>query len=134
MQEEIGLFGTCCSKSSLFAPIGQTSRWESHWDLEPKALPPLNCTLNKPALCCCMRACSVAQSCPTFASLRTVACQAPLFMGFSQQETGEACHFLLLGNLLNSEIEPTSPASPALQTDSLLLNHWEAPSLVATFI
>ena len=75
------------------------------------------------------------QSCLTLCnSLRTVACQAPLFMGFSQQETGEACHFLLLGNLLNSEIEPTSPASPALQTDSLLLNHWEAPSLVATFI
>ena len=85
MQEEIGLFCTCSSKSSLFAPIGQTSRWESRWDLEPKALPPLSCSLNKPVLCRCMHAQQLSHVLP-FASLWTVACQAPLFVGFSQQE------------------------------------------------
>ena len=35
-----------------------------------------------------------------FAILWTVVCQAPLFMGFSRQETGVGCHFLLQGTFL----------------------------------
>ena len=37
----------------------------------------------------------VAKSCPTLVTPWTVACQAPLSMGFSRQETGVGCHFLL---------------------------------------
>ena len=38
------------------------------------------------------RACLVAQSCPTLCL--TIACQAPLSMGFSGKNTGVGCHFL----------------------------------------
>ena len=37
----------------------------------------------------------VAKSCPTLANPWTVACQAPLSMGFSRKNTGVGCHFLL---------------------------------------
>ena len=37
----------------------------------------------------------VAKSCPTLVTPWTVACQAPLSMGFSRKETGVGCHFLL---------------------------------------
>jgi len=37
----------------------------------------------------------VAKSYPTLATPRTVACQAPLSMGFSRQEYWSGCHFLL---------------------------------------
>ena len=49
-----------------------------------------------------------------FATLWTVACQTPLFMGFPGKNTGVGCHVLLPGNLLNPGIEPVSPAFPAL--------------------
>ena len=39
--------------------------------------------------------CLVAKSCPTLATPWTVACQAPLSMGFSWQECWSGCHFLL---------------------------------------
>ena len=54
-----------------------------------------------------------------FATLWTVAFQAPLSMGFSRQEY---CSGLLCpppGNLPDPGIEPTSPVSPALQADFL---------------
>ena len=51
-----------------------------------------------------------------FATLWTVAHQAPLSMGFSRQNTGVGCHFLLQGNLPNPGIEPRSPT---LQADAL---------------
>ena len=49
-----------------------------------------------------------------FVTLRTVACQAPLSMGFSRQEywSGLACPFP--GNLPDPGIEPVSLMSPAL--------------------
>ena len=46
----------------------------------------------------------------------TVACQAPLPMGFSRQEYWSRLPFPSPGDLPNPEIEP---GSPALQTDSL---------------
>ena len=49
----------------------------------------------------------------------TVAHQAPLSIGFSKQEYWSGLPFLPPGDLPNPEIEPTSPASPALQVDSL---------------
>ena len=52
-----------------------------------------------------------------FASLWTVARQAPLSMGFSRQDYWSGLPFPTPGDLPNSRIEPTSPA---LQADSLL--------------
>ena len=56
----------------------------------------------------------VTQVCPTLAAPWTVACQAPLSMGFSRQEywSGMPCH--LPGDLLNPGIEPKSLAASAL--------------------
>ena len=58
----------------------------------------------------------VAQSCPILTTPWTVACQAPLSMGFSKQEYGIGLPFPSPGNLPNPEIKP---GSPALQADSL---------------
>ena len=51
---------------------------------------------------------------------RTVTCQASLSMAFSRQEYWSGLSFLLQGNLPDPGIEPTSPASPVSQADSLL--------------
>ena len=51
-----------------------------------------------------------------FATLCTVAHQAPLFMGFSRQESWSRLPFPTPGNLPNSQFELKSPA---LQADSL---------------
>ena len=51
-----------------------------------------------------------AKSCPTLATPWTVACQAPLSMGFSRQEYWSGCHFLLQG------IFPTPGWNPGLCT------------------
>ena len=52
-----------------------------------------------------------------FATPRTVARQAPLFMGYSSKNTGVGSHSFLLRNLPDPGIEPHSPV---LQEDSLL--------------
>ena len=53
-----------------------------------------------------------------FATLWTVAHQAPVFMGFSRQEYWIGLPFPAPGNLPNPEMEPSSPATPTLQADS----------------
>ena len=58
----------------------------------------------------------VTKSCLTLAILWTVACQAPLSMGFSGQEYWNGLPFPSLGSLLNPRIKPRSPA---LQVDDL---------------
>ena len=58
----------------------------------------------------------VAKSCLTLAIPWTVACQAPLSMGFSRQEYWSGLPFPSPGDLPNPEIEP---GSPALQADDL---------------
>ena len=62
-------------------------------------------------------ACLVTHCVQLFATLWTVARQAPLSMGFSWQGYWSGLPFPSPGNLLNPGIEP---ASPALQADSLL--------------
>ena len=62
-----------------------------------------------------------------FATVWTVAPQGPLSIGFSRQEYWSGLPFLPLGDLPIPGIEPVSPASPALQVDSLLLNHQGSP-------
>ena len=59
----------------------------------------------------------VAKSCPTLATPWTVACQAPLSMGFSRQESWSGLPFPSPEDLPDSGIEPVSPA---LQADDLL--------------
>ena len=58
-----------------------------------------------------------------FATLRTVAHQAPLSMGFSRQQYWSGLPVLAPGHLPNPGIKPMSPASPALAGDSLPLSH-----------
>ena len=53
-----------------------------------------------------------------FATPWTVACQAHLSMEFFRQESWSRLPFPPAGDL-SAGIEPASPASPALQTDSL---------------
>ena len=64
------------------------------------------------------------------ATVWTVACKAPLFMGFSRQEyrSGSSCP--PPEDLPDPGIEPLSPVSPALQVDSLLLSHQGSPKHV----
>ena len=49
----------------------------------------------------------------------TVACQAPLSMGFFRQEFWSGLPFPPPGDLLHPRIKPMSPVSPTLQADSL---------------
>ena len=58
----------------------------------------------------------VAKLCPTLATPWTVACRAPLSMGFSRQEYWSGLPFSSPGDLPDPRIEP---GSPALQADSL---------------
>ena len=60
-----------------------------------------------------------------FATPWTVAHQAPLSMGFSRQEYWAELPCPPPRDLPNQEIEP---ASPALQTDSLLMSQQESPN------
>ena len=64
-----------------------------------------------------------------FATPWTVACQTPLFMGFSRQEFWSGLPFPPPGDLPNPGIEPISPASPVLQVNSLLQIQWGSPFL-----
>ena len=66
-----------------------------------------------------VHACSV-QLCLLFATLCTVARQAPLFLGLSRQEYWSGLPFPPPGDLPDPRIEPRSPT---LQAESLLLNH-----------
>ena len=58
----------------------------------------------------------VAKSCLTLVTPWTVACQAPLSMGFSRQEYWSGLPFPSPGDLPDLGIEP---GSPVLQADSL---------------
>ena len=63
-----------------------------------------------------------------FATLWTVAHQHPLSMGFSRQKYWNGLPYPPPGHLPYPGIEPTSPAAPALQADSLPLSHRGSPS------
>ena len=63
----------------------------------------------------------------------TVACQAPLSMGFLTpvMNTGGGCHFLLQGIFLTSGIKPVSLASPAFAGRSFTTSTtWEVLYIV----
>ena len=54
-----------------------------------------------------------------FATLWTIACQVPLFLGFSKKVWWSGLSFPPPGYLPDPEIEPVSLVSPELQVDSL---------------
>ena len=57
----------------------------------------------------------------------TVACQAPLSLGFTREEYWSGLPFLPTGDLPNPGIEATSPVSPALVGGFFTTNaSWEA--------
>ena len=60
-----------------------------------------------PAVCVCVQLLSHVR---LFETPWTIACQAPLSMGFSRQETWSALPFPPPGDLPDPGIEPTSPA------------------------
>ena len=64
-------------------------------------------------------ACTCVLSCLTFATPWTVVHQAPLSMGFPRQEYWSGLPFPSPGDHPYPGIEPTSPASPYCQVDSL---------------
>ena len=68
----------------------------------------------------------VAKSCLTLATPWTVACQAPLSMGFPRQEYRSGLPFPSPVDLPDPEIEP---AFPALQVDSLPPSHQGRPCI-----
>ena len=53
------------------------------------------------------------------ATSKSVACHAPLSMGFPRREYWSGLPFPPPGNLPDPGIEPTSPVSPTLQVNSL---------------
>ena len=65
---------------------------------------------------CVLNCCSSVR---LFATLWTVACQAPLSVGFSRQECCRGLRRPFLWDLPDPEIEPASPASKTLKADSL---------------
>ena len=58
-----------------------------------------------------------------FVTLWTIACQAPLPIGFSRQEYWSGLPFPPPGDLPNPGIETTSPEAPVLQANFLPLSH-----------
>ena len=69
-----------------------------------------------------------------FATPWTVAFQAPLSMGFSRQECWSRVLCPPPGDLLDPGIEPGSPPSSALQSDSLPLSHRGSPIRAFTYL
>ena len=59
--------------------------------------------------------------------LWTVALQASLSMDSPGKNAGTGCHAPPPRDLPKPGSKPVTPASPALQVDSLLLSHWESP-------
>ena len=62
-----------------------------------------------------------------FATLWTIACQAPPSTGFSRQEYWNGLPCPPPGDLPHPGIEPTSPTSPASQTDYFTAEPWGKP-------
>ena len=71
-----------------------------------------DCSLLEENLCICTQSLSCVWF---FVTPRTVACQAPLSMGFSRQEYWSGLPFPPLEDLPNLGIKPASPVSPALR-------------------
>ena len=74
--------------------------------------------LNKWYACMCAH---LFQSCPTLCDTWTLARQAPVSMRFPRKENWSVLPFAPPGDVFDPGIKPKSPASPALQVESLML-------------
>ena len=121
---------------------GVVAKWKPHClvGLSPNPLlkrspPPLPLTLDHPSRLCtkltgtqsrqllCVPVCSVTHLCPFLETPWTVVCQASLSIGIFQARVLEWAAISSSRALPNQGIEPTSPATLALQADSLPLSH-----------
>ena len=73
----------------------------------------------------------VVKSCPTLMIPWTVACQAPLSMGFTRQEHWSGLPFPSPGDVPDPAIEPESPALPA---DDLPTELWGKPGFLIIYL
>ena len=89
---------------------------------------PLLCGISRDSREGMLHLCLVTSVMSDSATPWTIAHQPPLSLRFSSQEYWSGLPCLPLGDLLDSGIEPVSPATPALQEDSLLLSHWGSPT------
>ena len=78
--------------------------------------------------------CSDAQSCLTLCNAWTVACQAPLSIGFFMLEYWSGVPFLPLGDLPEPAIKPVSLVPPALAADSLPLVPTAKPLFYSIYV
>ena len=108
-------------KTDLFQSCGHCWVFQIHWHIECK-------TLTAWVIIAYVSACLLSCfSCvQLFVTLWTVAQQAPLSMGFSRQDCWSGLPCPPPGYLPDPGIKPTSPVSPALLADSLLLSHKES--------
>ena len=67
---------------------------------------------------------SAGPVCLVMTTLWTLACQSPLFMGFSRYEYWSLLPFPSPADLPDSRTEPAPPVSPALHVDSLPAELW----------
>ena len=81
-------------------------------------------------MCVCVCMLSRFSHVQLFATLWTVAGQAPLSMRFSRQEYWSGLPFPSLGDITNPGIKPTSPASPALASGFFTTESPRKPSNV----
>ena len=79
-------------------------------------------------MCVCV---SVLSHVQLFATLHTVACQAPLSMGFPRQEYRSGLPFPSPGDLSNPEVKPWYSA---LQAGSLHLSHQGKPCIEVIYL
>ena len=79
-------------------------------------------------LCVCVCVLSHFSHIQLFATPWTVACHIPLSMGLPRQEYWGGLPYPPPGDLPDPGIAPSSPVSPALQVDSILLSQQRSPS------
>ena len=73
------------------------------------------------------------QSCPTLATLGTVALQTPLSVGFSRQDYWSGLPCPPPGDLPNPGLEPRSPMAPVLRAGFLLLSPQGSPEICIAY-
>ena len=125
------MLGVLCLQNKKAARIGKTSYMASSNPRPPSCCFTIQLCENwarqiEDPVCVCVRARSVAQSCPPLCN--PMLQFTGLFCPWDSpgRNTGMDCHFPKPG------IDPTSPVSPALQVDSLPLSCRESLSPVTT--
>ena len=117
------LFTFLCSQDLNLAKV--TRQWNSSFSY---TISLVSCTSNKiPSASPCMCMLTCFRPVQLFLTPWTVACQAPLSMGFSRQEHWSGLPYPPPGDLPDPGMEPVSPAFPALLANSLLLSHQGNP-------